>query len=73
MNIYSDKRYETARYLFVKDGQIIRHLTVSTQTPSSTIIKPDDSFLYNLKNYAEQTDSKSITMLHFWSVVNHKA
>lgn len=63
MNIYSDKRFETARYLFIKDGQIIRHLTVSTQTPSSTIIKPDDSFLYKLKNYAEQTDSK-IVFLH---------
>lgn len=63
MEIYSDKRYETARYLFVKDGVITRHIAVSSQTPSSTIIKPDDKFLYELKNYAEETGSK-IVFLH---------
>lgn len=33
MEIYSDKHYETARYLFVKDGVIIRHKTVTAQIP----------------------------------------
>lgn len=63
MSIYSDKHYETARYLFVKDGQIMRHIAVSSQTPSSTIIKPDDDFLYQIKSYAESTDSK-IVFIH---------
>ncbi|MBO4858710.1 MAG: hypothetical protein J5527_09360 [Treponema sp.] len=63
MEAYSDKRYETARYLFVKDGQIVRHIAVSSQTPSSTVIKPDSRFLHDLKTYAENTDSK-IVFLH---------
>ena len=63
MEIYSDKHYETARYLFVKDGVIIRHKTVTAQIPASTIIKPDEKFLYDLKSYAEETDSK-IVFLH---------
>ena len=63
MEIYSDKHYETARYLFVKDGQIMRHIAVSSQTPASTIIKPDDNFLFQLKRYAENTGSK-IVFLH---------
>ncbi len=63
MEIYSDKHYETARYLFIKDGQIIRHKTVTSQTPSSTRIKPDNRFLYDLKNYADDTNSK-IVFLH---------
>lgn len=63
MEIYSDKRYETARYLFVKNGVITRHIAVSSQSPSSTIIKPDDKFLYQLKNYAKETGSK-IVFLH---------
>lgn len=63
MEIYSDKHYETARYIFIKDGVITRHIAVSSQTPASTIIKPDERFLYQLKNYAEETDSK-IVFLH---------
>ena len=63
MEIYSDKHYETARYIFIKDGVITRHIAVSSQTPSSTIIKPDEGFLYQLKNYAEETGSK-IVFLH---------
>ena len=63
MEIYSDKHYETARYLFIKDGVITRHIAVSSQTPASTIIKPDDKFLYELKNYAKETGSK-IVFLH---------
>lgn len=63
MEIYSDKHYETARYLFVKDGVIIRHKTVTAQIPASTIIKPDEKFLYDLKSYAEETGSK-IVFLH---------
>ena len=63
MEIYSDKHYETARYLFIKDGVITRHIAVTSQTPASTIIKPDERFLYQLKNYAEETGSK-IVFLH---------
>ena len=63
MEIYSDKHYETARYLFIKDGQITRHVAVSSQTPASTIIKPADSFLYELKSYARETGSR-IVFLH---------
>lgn len=63
MEIYSDKHYETARYIFIKDGVITRHIAVSSQTPASTIIKPDEGFLYQLKNYAEETGSK-IVFLH---------
>lgn len=63
MEIYSDKHFETARYLFVKDGTIVRHITISSHTPASTIIKPDDNFLYQLKSYAEETGSQ-IVFLH---------
>ncbi|WP_149554555.1 JAB domain-containing protein [Treponema pectinovorum] len=63
MKIYSDKHYETARYLFVKDGTIIRHVSVSSQTPSSTIIKPDENFLFNLKSYAKENKAQ-IVFLH---------
>ena len=63
MEIYSDKHYETARYLFIRDGQITRHVAVSSQTPASTIIKPADSFLYELKSYARETGSR-IVFLH---------
>lgn len=63
MEIYSDKQYETARYLFVKNGTVIRHVTVSSQIPSSTIIEPDENFLYKIKKYADDTDSQ-IVLLH---------
>lgn len=63
MEIYSDKHYETARYLFIKNGVITRHIAVSSQTPASTIIKPNERFLYQLKDYAEETGSK-IVFLH---------
>lgn len=63
MNIYSDKSYETSRYLFIKDGTIIRHATVSTRTPSSTLTKDTDIFWYNMKSYAQKTGSK-IVFLH---------
>lgn len=63
MNIYSDKSYETSRYLFIKDGTIIRHATVSTKTPSSTLTKDNDIFWYNMKSYAQKTGSK-IVFLH---------
>ena len=63
MEIYSDKHFETARYLFVKDGLIIRHIAVSSQTPSSTVIKPDENFLYNIRTYVKETGSQ-IIFLH---------
>ena len=63
MEIYSDKHFETARYLFVKDGLITRHIAVSSQTPSSTVIKPDENFLYNIRTYAKETGSQ-IIFLH---------
>lgn len=63
MEIYSDKQYETARYLFVKNGTVIRHVTVSSQIPSSTIIEPDENFLYKIKKYADDTNSQ-IVLLH---------
>jgi len=63
IQMYSDKRYETARYLFVRDGKIIRHVAVSNQNPSSTISQPDKDFLFQLRTYAKQTDS-SVVFVH---------
>ena len=63
MSVYSDKHYETARYLFVKNGRITRHIAVSSQTPSSTVVKPDDKFLFELYDYAKETNSQ-IVFLH---------
>jgi len=60
LSVFSDKRFETARYIMVKDGRIIRHIGVSSCSPSSTIIQPDDDFIFSLRNYAEKTDSKVI-------------
>lgn len=58
---YSDKNFETARYLFLdKNNQIVRHVSVSSGQPSSTIIKPDDAFLLSLRNYAQENDCKVI-------------
>ena len=63
MNVYSNKQFETARYLFVKDGTIIRHLAISSNTPSSTIYKQNEDFLSKIASYAKETDSK-IVFLH---------
>lgn len=63
LSMYSDKRYETARYLFVKDGKIARHIAVSSKQPSETIARPDDNFLYSIRDYAEDTDS-SVVFVH---------
>ena len=63
MEIYSDKHFETARYLFVKDGFITRHIAVSSQTPSSTVITPDKDFLFTMKTYAKETGSQ-VVFLH---------
>lgn len=60
LQTYSDKRYETARYLFVKDGKINRHIAITAQNPSATIARPDEHFLFKLKSYAEQTKSSLV-------------
>ena len=63
LQVYSDKRFETARYLFVQAGQIIRHVAVSCQNPSATISKFDEDFLFKLKTYAE-AEAASVVFVH---------
>mgnify|MGYP006394709993 FL=1 len=38
LQAYSDKRFETARYLFVQNGKIIRHVAISVQNPNATML-----------------------------------
>ena len=60
---YSDKRYETARYFFVnKEGQIVRHVSVSSGQPSATSIKPSEDFLYRMRQYATENDCRIVFM-----------
>ena len=60
---YSDKRFETARYFFVRnDGTIIRQVSVSTRQPSATNIKPSEKFLLALRTYATDNDCRIVFM-----------
>lgn len=65
LQVYSDKRYETARYLFVQNGKIIRHVAISVQNPNATISKPDENVTYleKLKTFAQNTNS-SVVFVH---------
>ena len=63
LQVYSDKRFETARYLFVRDGRIMRHVAISCQNPTATISKFDEDFLFKLKTYADGEDT-SIVFVH---------
>ena len=49
---YSDKSYETARYLFIKDGVIQDQIALSSNIASATITAPDEQFLTDLKQSA---------------------
>ena len=65
LQAYSDKRFETARYLFVQNGKIIRHVAISVQNPNATISKPDENVTYleKLKTFAQNTNS-SVVFVH---------
>ena len=65
LQAYSDKRFETARYLFVQNGKIIRHVAISVQNPNATISKPDENVTYleKLKTFAQNTNS-SVLFVH---------
>ena len=49
---YSDKSYETARYLLIKDGVIQDHIALSSNIASATITAPDEQFLTDLQQAA---------------------
>lgn len=65
LQAYSDKRFETARYLFVQNRKIIRHVAISVQNPNATISKPDENVTYleKLKTFAQNTNS-SVVFVH---------
>ena len=65
LQAYSDKRFETARYLFVQHRKIIRHVAISVQNPNATISKPDENVTYleKLKTFAQNTNS-SVVFVH---------
>lgn len=65
LQAYSDKRFETARYLFVQNGKIIRHVAISVQNPNATISKPEENVTYleKLKTFAQNTNS-SVVFVH---------
>lgn len=60
LSMYSDKRYETARYFFVKDGAIVRQVAVSSQTPSSTLAFPDEGYHWKLREWALGREAKIV-------------
>ena len=62
LQAYSDKRFETARYLFVQNGKIIRHVAISVQNPNATISKPDENVTYleKLKTFAQMLKARNI-------------
>ena len=49
---YSDKSYETARYLLIKNGVIQDQIALSSNIASATITAPDEQFLTDLKQSA---------------------
>ena len=60
LSMYSDKRYETARYFFVKDGTIVRQVAVSSQTPSATLAFPDEGYHWKLREWALENKAKIV-------------
>lgn len=60
LHIYSDKRYESARYLLVKDGTIIDHIALSSKVASSTVTQSHPLFLEELRIEAEQKDCQVV-------------
>ena len=60
LSMYSDKRYETARYFFVKDGTIVRQVAVSSQTPSATLAFPDEGYHWKLREWALSSEAKIV-------------
>ena len=63
LSMYSDKRYETARYFFVKDGTIVRQVAVSSQTPSATLAFPDEGYHWKLREWALENKAKIVLKL----------
>lgn len=58
MDIYRDKRFESARYVFIdKDGNIKDQLALSTFMPNQSISKLDETFEQVLR-HAQKTDTK---------------
>lgn len=63
MDIYRDKRFESARYVFVdKDGTIKDQMALSTFMPNHSISKLDETFKQVLE-HAEKTNTK-IAFVH---------
>ena len=61
MNVYCDTDYESSRYLFIKkDGTILCHLSFSNGVPNSTRPYPSIAELNEIREYAQNTDSKII-------------
>ena len=60
VSVYNDRRFETVRYLLVKDDKITEQITVSSGIPNFTNIYPHVWMLNRLRKYLESTDSKLI-------------
>ena len=68
LKIYRNRKYETFRFVLVRDGQIVDHLAVTSENPSRTGIAPASfpdsaSYLDHVKGLAEKMDA-SVVLVH---------
>lgn len=63
LNIYRDKRFETARFLFLKNEEIIDHIAFSSKLPTSTFPYPSEENFFEYKRFALKYGCK-IVFIH---------
>lgn len=65
LQIYRNKRYETFRYVIINnDGEVIKHLAITSRMPGKTGIKPSNSdlglYVGHIKKYADKHNAHII-------------
>jgi len=61
LSIYSDKRYETARIIFINEnGKIVDQITYADRYPDRTMPYPSGKSIFSYKEYAKNTGAKIV-------------
>lgn len=56
LHLYSDERYETARYFFLKKGRITEQVNISSKIPNFTVLMPERFMIEQMRLYCQKTD-----------------
>lgn len=64
--VYRDPRFETLRYIIVKDGKVIYETAVSSRLPAASAVYAGDwpSFIRGLRKTMKELDADGFYMLH---------